>query len=98
MTNECRYCGASFGDDDAYVRHLSTAHEAAELSRVDARLVEHVGNESGLAGGRSRVASFLGERGNRGSMRLPLRPAAIVELSALALLASVVVGLVLAFG
>lgn len=102
MTDDCRYCGASFGDREAYVRHLATAHEPSELSRVDARLVERrepnglVSGSSGLSNGRERVRSFLGGRATAGSMRLPVGRGELMGLSALAVAAAVVVGTVLA--
>jgi len=98
MQTECRYCGAAFADREAYVRHLATAHERSELSRLDARLADRHESDPALADERERVRSFLDARGRVGSMRLPLGRAAVVELTLLALLATVLVGLVLALG
>lgn len=43
---ECDYCADSFGDEDAYLRHLAAEHEG-ELSRIDQRRIEALGATSG---------------------------------------------------
>jgi len=37
---DCNYCDESFADEDAYIKHLDTAHDEGELSRIDRRRVE----------------------------------------------------------
>lgn len=41
---ECKYCGESLADDEAYLAHLEDAHDD-ELSRIDRRRVEAAGAE-----------------------------------------------------
>ena len=41
---ECDYCGASFGDEDAYLTHLGDEH-SDDLGRIDRRRVEQHQNE-----------------------------------------------------
>lgn len=45
---ECDYCGASFGDEDAYLTHLGDEH-GDELGRIDRRRVEqHQSDDSSI--------------------------------------------------
>lgn len=53
---ECDYCGDSFDDEDAYLRHLAAEHEG-ELSRIDQRRVDGTGSSSGSDSGMSSNAT-----------------------------------------
>lgn len=57
---ECEYCSESFGDEDAYLRHLADEHEG-ELSRIDQRRVEALGGgaaESGMSNAQIGLAGL----------------------------------------
>lgn len=41
---ECDYCGSTFEDEEAHLRHLRGEHYE-ELGRIDRRRVEDVGEE-----------------------------------------------------
>lgn len=49
MAEECRYCGARFEEEDAYLDHLATDHED-ELGRIDRRRIaaERSGPDDGV--------------------------------------------------
>jgi len=47
---ECRYCGERHDDEETHLRHLRSAH-ADELSRIDRRRVEELGDDPGDDGG-----------------------------------------------
>ncbi|MFB6074792.1 MAG: C2H2-type zinc finger protein [Haloarculaceae archaeon] len=91
MTWECRYCHASFGDRDAYVRHLATAHEPNELSSIDARLVERYEAKPVFAEQRGRLRDALVGPSAFGSMRLPIGRRKLAQLSVLAVIATLAV-------
>lgn len=96
MTHDCQYCGASFIDRDAYVRHLATAHESDELSPIDARRVKNYQPESMLADEREYIHSHLTERMGLTGVRLPVGRGEFAQLTIIALLASFFASLVLA--
>lgn len=93
---DCGYCGASFEGREAYVRHLATAHESTELSRIDARLVAEYEARPAFAEGRERLRSALDGPAALGTMRLPIGRLELLQLAALACLATLAAGGVLA--
>lgn len=46
--DECDYCGETFEDEDAYLRHLGAEHEA-ELGRIEQRRVAAVSDDGGVS-------------------------------------------------